>query len=369
MTIIFRRFVRAGVIGIAVGLVSACGGGNSATIAQISSYPPMANDNPPGASPLAISTAKALGRGVNFGNMFDAPTEGAWGLRLESDFFAKAKAGGFSSVRLPVRWSNHADAKAPFLIDAGFADRVEAAVDQGLNTGFYLMLNMHHYRQLDGDTLDAGERRVDDAILEERFLAMWEQIAQRYKDKSDKLVFEIYNEPHGRQTSDKWNDLVARAVNVIRKSNPTRPIVIGPIQWNNAKELRNLRLPNDANLIATVHNYEPFKFTHQGAEWASPPMPTGITCCTTEQKNQIIDPLETASAWASAKRYPVYLGEFGAYSKADMASRVTFTRIMRDEAELRDISWGYWEFASSFGVYDPISKTWRSELKDALLGK
>lgn len=348
--------------------IAACGGEAKVPPPQTSVPPQINNTTPPGASAAAMNIAKALGRGINFGNMLDAPNEGDWGIRLEDDFFAKTKEAGFTSVRLPVRWSNHADIKTPYLIDSTFASRVDALVAQGLGTGLYVILDMHHYRQLDGDALDAGERKVDDAILEERFLALWEQIASRHKDKSDKLVFEIYNEPHGRLSSDKWNDLAARAVDVIRKSNPTRSIIIGPVQWNSASELKNLRLPNDANLIATVHNYEPFTFTHQGAEWATPPMPTGITCCSAAQKNQLINPLDTAKLWSDANHYPVFLGEFGAYNKADMASRVIFTRLMRDEAEKRTMSWAYWEFGAGFGVYDPVAKVWRAELKNALLG-
>ena len=349
-------------------IVSACGGIAATAPPSVTPALQVPVIVAPGASAAANIIAKALGRGVNFGNMLDAPNEGDWGLKIEDDYFAKTKEAGFSNVRLPVRWSNHAALKAPYLIDAIFATRVEAVVNQGLATGLYVVLDMHHYRQLDGDVLDAGDLKVDDAILEDRFVAMWEQIATRYKDRSDKLIFEIYNEPHGRQTSDKWNELAARALAVIRKSNPSRPIIIGPVQWNNANELKNLRMPNDANLIATVHNYEPFNFTHQGAEWATPPMPTGITCCSLEQKNQITGPLETARLWSEAKHYPVYLGEFGAYNKADITSRVNFTRFMRDEAEKRNMSWAYWELAAGFGVYDPVAKVWRPELKNALLG-
>jgi endoglucanase len=354
-------------IALMIGITSACGVSTIVSTSSINNTSPSSNTNAPGASAATEAISKALGRGVNFGNMLDAPNEGDWRIKIEDNYFTKTKEAGFNNVRLPVRWSNHAEVKAPYVIDPKFAARVDTVVNQGLATGLYLVLDMHHYRQLDGDALDAGDLKVDDAILEERFLAIWGQIASRYKDTSDKLVFEIYNEPHGRQTSEKWNEIAARAVKVIRKTNPTRPIVIGPVQWNSAKELKNLRMPDDANLIATVHNYEPFTFTHQGANWASPSMPTGVSCCSTEQKNQIIAPLETAKLWSEATHYPVYLGEFGAYNKADMNSRVNFSRLMRDETEKRNMSWAYWEMAAGFGVYDPVTKAWRTELINALL--
>jgi endoglucanase len=305
---------------------------------------------------------------VNLGDMLDAPNEGDWGLTVREEFIDVTAQAGFASVRLPVRWSNHAAATAPFTIDPQFMARVASVLDKLFAKGLYVVLNMHHFRQLDDDALDAGEFAVDRAILDMRFLILWQQIAERFRSKNDHLLFELYNEPHGRLTSPQWNDLAARALNVVRKSNPTRIVVIGPTNWNTADALSSLRLPNDANLIVTVHNYEPFTFTHQGAEWVQPVLPTGVSCCDTGQQAAAIAPLATAKTWSDATRYPIFLGEFGAYDKADMCSRVQFTRLVRDAAEARGIRWSYWELASNFGVYDPVAHMWRAPLKDALLG-
>ncbi|RQP26522.1 hypothetical protein DZC73_05820 [Albitalea terrae] len=146
--------------------------------------------------------------------------------------------------------------------------------------------------------------------------------------------------------------------------------MIGPTQWNSAKALNQLTLPNDPELIVTVHNYEPFQFTHQGAEWDSHAAAwLGTTCCSPAQQEQMRAPLDIAAQWSRQHRYPVYLGEFGAYGKAPMASRQEFTRIMRDEAERRGMTWGYWEFGAGFGVYDPGRKAWRAPIREALLGQ
>src|SRR5439155_5821108 len=157
--------VRGAVLLTVVALVACAGGSSTSSTAvpaqqdvpDIGAYPPMANDAAPGASAAATAMATALGRGVNFGNMFEAPTEGAWGLTVTDDFIDKATAAGFTSVRLPVRWSNHAGVQAPFTIDAAFMSRVESVVDKLLAKGIVVVLDMHHYRQLDGDPLDAGE--------------------------------------------------------------------------------------------------------------------------------------------------------------------------------------------------------------------
>ena len=141
-----------------------------------------------------------------------------------------------------------------------------------------------------------------------------------------------------------------------------------PVSWNNADALASLKLPNDANLIVTVHNYSPFNFTHQGANWVTPMLPLGVTCCNAQQQAELAAPLEIARKWSAANAYPVFLGEFGAYEAGDMTSRVRFTRLMRDAAESRGITWAYWEMAAGFGVYDPAAHTFRVQLRDALLG-
>jgi endoglucanase len=319
------------------------------------------------ASPEAVAMAKAIGRGVNFGNIFDAPREGDWGLRFSLDLVESASKAGFDTVRLPVRWSNHAGATAPYAIDPLFMARVGAAVDALLAQGFHVILNMHHHRQLDGDPLDDDEFAVADEILEERFLLMWRQIAWRFKNHDRRLIFELYNEPHGRLDGEPWNLLAARALQVVRASNPERVVVIGPTHWNNALHLDRLRLPDDPHLIATIHHYEPFDFTHQGAEWVTPKRPLGVRCCDSEQQAKIRGPLELAAAWSARTGYPVFVGEFGAYDKAQDASRHDYTRRVRSDAESLGMSWVYWEYAASFGVYNPNRRRFDRRLLGALM--
>ncbi|HTD46175.1 MAG TPA: glycoside hydrolase family 5 protein [bacterium] len=353
-----------------IAVVSVCGGGAFAAGESpgIEAFPPMANTSPPGGSGAAWATAAALGRGVNFGNMLEGTQEGVWvpagAVAVRDEFIDVTAAAGFATVRLPVRWSNHAAATAPFTIDPAFLVRVESIIDKLLAKGLYVVLDMHHYHQLDGDPLDLGEFAVDNAVLDVRFLSLWQQIAGRFSGKSNHLLFELYNEPHGRLNASKWNDLAARALNVVRGSNPNRIVVLGAANF----DLSSLHVPNDANLIVTFHNYSPLSFTHQGAEWVSPILPTGVPCCDPSQQAAAIAPLNQAKAWSDGWHYPVFLGEFGAYHKADMTSRVNWTRLVRDQSESRGIPWSYWELAWGFGVYDPDAHAWRAPLRDALLG-
>src|SRR5258708_11107236 len=108
----------------------------------------------------ADRAARDLGRGMNFGNILEAPSEGAWGLSLSDDLFDAARASGATTIRLPVRWSNHALATRPYTVDPSFFARVDYAVDAALSRGRRIVIDMHHYHQLDGDALEAGEVSV-----------------------------------------------------------------------------------------------------------------------------------------------------------------------------------------------------------------
>ena len=69
----------------------------------------------------------------------------------------------------------------------------------------------------------------------------------------------------------------------------------------------------------------------------------------------------------AAVQYPVHLGEFGAFEKADMDSRAAYTRLVRDEAERRGIGWTYWNFSSDFGAYSTKTNSWIEPIRRALL--
>lgn len=320
------------------------------------------------ASEAAHQMARAIGQGVNFGNIFDAPTEGAWGLRLSEDFYARVGHGTpIRSVRLPVRWSNHASPDAAARIDPAFLARVTEVVDRLLARGVVLILNQHHYRQLDGDPLDPGEAEVDAALVEARFLAIWRQLATHFAERDPRLLFEIYNEPHGRLTA-RWNELLREALTTIRASDPTRLVVVGPTHWNAATALPSLKLPADPHLILTIHHYEPFDFTHQGAEWVSPRRPTGLDCCDAAQRALMAKMLDLAVQDRARRGYPFFVGEWGAYAQAEPAARLRYTRTLRELMAQRGLPWLYWEFAAGFGFYDAERRQWREPLHQALFG-
>jgi len=90
---------------------------------------------------------------VNLGNALDAPNEGDWGVTLSESNFKVAKAAGFDHVRLPVRFSTHAETKAPYTIDETFFKRVDWAIEQAKSQGLAVILDIHHYEEMENDPI------------------------------------------------------------------------------------------------------------------------------------------------------------------------------------------------------------------------
>jgi endoglucanase len=304
---------------------------------------------------------RLLGRGVNLGNALDAPSGANWALRLKGEYFQTIKKAGFDSVRIPVAWSLHAAGQPPYAIDPSFLAKVDWAIDQSLSQGLAVVLDVHH----DVDM----ERQPDQGLP--RLTAIWAQLGQHYRAYSDKLYFELLNEPSGALSDAKWQDAMLSVLHTVRETNPTRMVVIGPGYWNSLDHLGNLQLPpDDRRIIVTFHYYVPLRFTHQGAPW----MPgsdkwMGATWTGVPQERAVLDrDFDKAAAWAARNSRPLYLGEFGAFQAGDMDSRANWTHAVAEAASQRGFSFAYWEFGSTFGVYDPVAMTWRAPLLAALIG-
>lgn len=300
-----------------------------------------------------------LGRGINFGNVLEAPKEGDWGLRFEDDFPTLVKNAGFEHVRIPIRWSTHSSSSPPYLIDEQFLKRVKHVVDASRQAGLKIIVNVHHFEQLYAEP----EKHRD------WLKALWEQISAAFADADEHVYFEVLNEPHGKLNEQEWNSLLFETLLVIRRQHPRRWVIIGPAPWNGIEGLKKLKLPeSDQRIIVTAHYYLPFKFTHQGASWVEPMPPVGVTwLATAEQVRELEKDFDMVAEWGKRESHPIYIGEFGAYQAAPLESRVAWTKHVRAACESRKFGWAYWELAAGFGVLDKESKTWRVDLLRALV--
>ncbi|MDO8952252.1 MAG: cellulase family glycosylhydrolase [Draconibacterium sp.] len=312
----------------------------------------------------AFEVNKRLGRGINYGNMFEAPSETGWGNPWKPQYAKMIADLGFNHVRIPIRWEpgNRSSATAPYTISATFLNRIKQVVDSALNNNLHAIINMHHHEALLANP--DGQKA--------RFLAQWKQISAFFKDYPDSLLFEILNEPNGNITADKWNIFAADALTEIRKDNPDRIVVIGTPDWGGLGGLPYLKIPDDENIILTVHYYSPFQFTHQGAEWVGNGTEANAWLGTkwndTETEREIVqNEFSPLIQLEKLKNVPVHIGEFGAYYKADETSRKKWTTYMSRYFDSLGWSWAYWEFSAGFGIYNPSRNTWNQYLVDALL--
>ncbi len=308
---------------------------------------------------LAATDSLPVGRCVNMGNHLEAPSEGAWGGRkiADDDFAIIAKA-GFNSVRIPVRWAAHADEKPPYTINKDFMARVQHVVGKARAAGLNVILNSHHYEDIHSDPSDVHIARL---------AGLWTQIATSFAaEPNDKLWFEIENEPH-----DKFNDsnllkVLSPSLAAIRATNPTRPVIIGGEFWSGINSLKSLTLPDDPNIIPTFHYYDPFNFTHQGADWVNPSPPMGRVYGGAEDEALLRGDVAKVRAYIARTGKTPFIGEFGANEKIPLYERVKYQMTVRIAFDQLKIGMCAWAFTNTFPLYDSAKKNWVPGMRVAM---
>lgn len=304
---------------------------------------------------------KLLGRGMNLGNMLEAPFEGDYGQALnEEKYFPIIKAAGFNSIRIPIKWSNKTTSDSSYAIDNNFMLRIKKAVVEALRNNLAVIINIHHFDEIMSDP--QGNKQ--------KFLMLWKQISSYFSDYPKELFFEILNEPNDKFTPELWNEFAADAINIIRVDNPYRTLLAGTAVWGGMDGLKQLALPQDENnLIVTVHFYEPFHFTHQGADWvdgAEEWLGTKWGESTADYSNMNTQ-FEYIKTWGQEHNRPMHIGEFGCFWRADYNSRVKWTAYAAESAISKGMSFAYWEFLAGFGVWIPSTEEWNPDLLNALI--
>jgi len=255
--------------------------------------------------------------------------ETLWGNpKATKELFTSLKKNGVNAVRIPVTWRDHMDSNGN--IDREWMDRVHQVVDYAYSQGMYVIINVHH----DG----GGDPKFGAWIIEEsqkdyntflkKYKNVWKQIAERFKNYSDYLIFESMNEV-GFDTL--YNKNKADAYNLINKINQEFVDIIRATSGNNAK--RHLliagyytdiertcdslyKIPDDkaGRCILSVHYYTPWDFCTCDIKhtWGTKSEVRQMETLIGKMKKNFVD-----------KGIPVIIGEYAA-SGSDLSSCIFF---------------------------------------------
>jgi len=292
----------------------------------------------------AAAQAAQMGAGVNVLGYDPYWKDGKAG-NYTDDTFAKIKAAGFSTLRLNLFLfgKDNLHLSADGTVDPKWLAKLDWVVAEAEKHNLNIILDEHDFETCSDFTPD-----VCAAMLS----AVWRVLGQRYQNEPNSVIFELLNEPHGNLNGDPWNKVLAQIVKVVRATNPTRTLIIGPTHWNSIGDLDQLKLPDDDHIIVTFHYYNPMHFTHQGASWVHQESLHDIHFGTPAELQTINDDFDKVAAWGKAHHRPIFLGEFGAYDKAPVDDRAVYDKAVSQAAEAHGFPWAYWQFSSDFVLYD-----------------
>jgi endoglucanase len=338
---------------------------------------------------------KQMGRGLNLGNVLSAPIEGNWAEVVEQQYFIDVATAGFTNVRIPMDFfgarttgntsgyssaaetaGNYTGTADDYIVSSTYLDRIQQVIEWSLNQGLVTIIDFHG-SNLKSEfiyTFDSEETEYTHPTSAKRaadyqkFIAIWAQIADRFKNHSENLLFEVINEPYFHMTKSDMDALNTDVLTVIRASggsNGTRNVIItgGTGTSHEAPlQIEPSIISGDTYVIATFHYYQPFDFTSSSADardnesWGS-----------VQDKELLTNRFDIVSSWATSNNIPVFLGEFSAdntggykYSTGDLntisgnatgfadggpdnASRVEFHRFVAEQAINRGFSFSAWD--------------------------
>jgi len=291
---------------------------------------------------------KGMVRGINFGNEMEAPNEGDWNPPIRERAFDDFKNAGFTAVRLPITWDAHTSKTLPYAIEGAWLNRVEQVVDWALQRGFLVIINAHHEAWIKTWYSDSTVARFD---------SIWSQVAMRFKDKTDSLIFEILNEPNPMEklNVDKLN---ASVLKIIRQSNPTRIVAFSGYKWSNSDELVAAAVPDtsDKYLIGYYHSYDPYPFGLVG---------TG-TYGSTSDISATKTKFDQVTAWSKKHNIPIILGEYGYMKNCDYNSRMCAYGTVVSQAQSHGVGTFVWDDGGDFPIYSRNTFVF-NEIKDILI--
>lgn len=341
----------------------------------------------------AVQFAMKMGIGWNLGNQMDAHYDGCsyeegWGNKAatQQTFNGVAKA-GFKSIRIPVTWMGHIGNAPTYTIEKGWMDRVEELVNMAHKAGLIVIINIHHDGYGAQDTPSKGFHWLDlpgavaseekNQLIKQELTMVWLQIAKRFANYGEWLVFETLNEIQdggwggGANRTDggaqyrvlnEWNQVAVSAIRAAGGMNETRYIGVPGYVCNPDLTVENLVLPEDPTpnrLMVAVHSYDPWDFAGSAAvqEWGH----TGVDVVQGVGEEAYVAMLNRLFNMYVRRGIPVYFGEFGAVrrtSNDDEPFRLYYFRYICKAMRERRIPALYWDNGNSkagndgFGVID-----------------
>ena len=357
------------------------GGGLTATL--------MVVQNATYVDPLGWITAEDAGNAIKiglnlyntmeaYGNWFDWTDDNietfqtCWGNPLvTADWFNAVKANGFNAVRIPVTWFPHMDENNQ--VSEKWMDRVEEVVKYGLDAGLYVILNVHH--DTGGEWLAADLSNIDE--ISAKYVNLWTQIANRFEQYDDHLMFESYNEILDKNNA--WaniegdafiavNQLAQTFVNTIRslgENNQHRNLIVNTYAAQGSSDvLGTFAIPTDQipeHLMVQVHNYDPADFCRMTKELEDE---EELPVWTEDYQNELAAELDVLIDYYNTNHVPIIIGEFAANDKIAEEERAKYAEFMVTYCRQKaNISLFYWNEIISRTTFQPTYPT----LMNALL--
>lgn len=326
--------------------------------------------------------------GWNLGNAFDADSGyGTWTKKIDSSFLFKVKEAGFNMIRIPVTWNTTSRPIGPapdYTLNSTTLNELITVVDWAYEAGLVTIINIHHDGKQNGTDVNGGgwlsllrlkQNQVDRNAITAKFVKVWEQIAEEFKDYGDWLIFEPFNELHnggwGWGTIDNVeyeiiSDLNQKFTNTVRAAggnNTERFLVVQPLCAKLHQALvGTFELPTDTatgKQIVSMHYYDPENFALNGNtyNWG-----------TETEKNKLSGDFRNYADKFTKNNIPLILGECGATYQnrsnpekliAD-ANRLIYLSYMCSKAKENGIIPVYWDngtiwansVGENFGLWD-----------------
>lgn len=221
---------------------------------------------------VSLQYAEAMAPGWNLGNTFDSTGnagEESWGNpKVTKDLIKTIKEQGFNSIRMPLTVDGRVGSAPDYKIDSAYLARYAEVVQWALDEGLYVMINIHH------DSWSwAYNIGSDDGTAMAKYKAVWTQLADCFKDYSDKVCFESLNEPYFTGDTeaqlkilDEVNKTFYSIVRTSGGKNDTRMLVLPTLNTNDSADrctslYNTIQSLNDKNIIATFHYYGYWPFS------------------------------------------------------------------------------------------------------------